>query len=185
MSSHEILESRFVFRGRLIEVLVDRVRLPGGREVDLEVVRHPGAVGVVAVSHGNVLMVRQRRHAVDRELLEIPAGKLDRVHESPEACARRELEEETGYRGTGVELLATFFNSPGFSDEQFHLYLARDPERVSPPPSEDGGEPISVEWLDLDAALQAVWTGRIADAKTIIGVCLAKLLLDPERGAGI
>lgn len=170
--THETLESRQVFDGKVIKVFVDRVLLPGGTQAEREVVRHPGAVGVVALVDGRFLMVRQHRHSVDRELLEIPAGKLD-SGESPEACARRELREETGYSCNKLSLLTTFLTAVGFSDEWIHLYLTLDARAETPPPSDDDGEPISVDWLAPQDAKSAIWDGRLVDSKTIIGLLLA------------
>ncbi len=175
---HEILESRLSFEGRLLRVFVDRIRLPGGEEAVREIVRHPGAVGVVALDgERRLLLVRQNRHAVREDLLEIPAGKLDRPGEDPRECAHRELEEETGYRCSDLEPLISFLPSPGFTDERVHLFLATGLVCAGPPPGSDEGEPLSVEWLELEEAVESVWDGRIADSKTIVGILLVRLRL--------
>ena len=158
---------------------VDTIRLPNGRETTREFVRHPGAAAVVPVNEGAVLLVRQNRHAVGGDLLEIPAGKLDVPGEDPLECARRELREETGYEAGGFESLGSFYTSPGFTDERFYLYLATGLHQVAPAPEEDGGEPISIEWLRLDAALDAVTTGTIVDTKTALGLALVQLRQQP------
>jgi ADP-ribose pyrophosphatase len=160
-------------------VVVDRIRLPHGQAAVREIVRHTGASAVVPVRDGAVLLVRQNRHAVGASLLEIPAGKLDVAGESPEECARRELIEETGFRAGTLERLGTFYSSPGFTDEAFHLYLAGDLEEAGPPPEHDEGEPITAEWLSLDDALAALDDGRIVDAKTALGLALVKLRAAP------
>ena len=122
--------SRTLFDGRLVRVVVETW---GSRE--REVVRHPGAAGIVALtSDGEVVLVRQRREAVRQDLLEIPAGILDVPGEAPADCARRELVEETGYRAASVSHLASILTSPGFTDERIELFLARD---VAP-----GGEAV-------------------------------------------
>lgn len=169
----EVVDSRSVFKGRLLEVVVDVVRLPSGELAEREIVRHPGAAAVVALQGDRVLLVRQNRHAVGRDLLELPAGKLDRKDEDPSSCARRELQEETGYRAGGLEVLGSFLTSPGFSDERVHLFLASAVEKAGPPPADDEGEPIHSEWLTLRAAREAVIAGEIEDSKTIIGLLLA------------
>lgn len=163
--------SQQVFSGKILDVRVDRVRLPSGEEASREVVSHPGAVGIVAVDAGKVLMVRQYRHAVESELLEIPAGKLDRADEDPGDCARRELEEETGYDARMIPL-GTFYNSPGYSSELFHVFRAAEIHRVSEPPTADEGESLASEWVAWAEALDMVSDGRIRDAKTIIGLLL-------------
>lgn len=171
--SHEIVESRPVFRGKLLEVFVDKIRLPDGSVGSREIVRHPGAVAVVAVQDGKVLLVRQNRHAVGEDLLELPAGKLDLPGEDAVGCAQRELEEETGYRATALQPLGSFLPSPGFSDERIHLFLAERVIESQPPARADEGEPISSAWMDFPEALAAVRTGIIQDSKTMIGLMLA------------
>ena len=174
-TNHEVIESRSPYQGSFFSVQVDRIRLPNGREASREIVRHPGAAAVVPFRDGAVLLVRQNRHAVGSDLLEIPAGKLDVPGEDSLDCARRELKEETGFEASMFESLGVFYSSPGFTDERFHLYLATGLERVGPAPEHDGGEPISAEWLRLDAALNAVRTGEIVDAKTALGLTLTAL----------
>lgn len=167
------LSSEVVFKGGLLEVLVDEVQLPDGSTTEREIVRHPGAVGVVALDEGKVLLVRQHRHAIEEDLLEVPAGKLD-SGEDPEECGRRELLEETGYEAADLEHLTTFLTSPGFSDERCHLYLGRSLVRRSDPPDNDDGEPISIEWLEFGEAIRLVEAGEVTDSKTIIGLLLAR-----------
>lgn len=180
MSGHETVSSKSVFRGKIIEVFVDRIRLPDGSGAERETVRHPGAVGIVGIHDGRVLMVKQVRHAVGRELLEIPAGKLDEAGESPEDCARRELEEETGYEAENLEKLVTYVASPGFTDEAVHVFLSTKLTRISDPPSDDEGEPISIEWIPVDDIPSAIEAGRVIDAKTIIGLLMFRLRLGEE-----
>jgi ADP-ribose pyrophosphatase len=170
---HQLISSKTVFKGGLLEVLVDEIKLPDGSTRKREIVRHPGAVGVVALSGDGVLLVRQNRHAIDDDLLEIPAGKLD-AGEDPEKCGRRELLEETGYEAAEVERLTTFLTSPGFSDEKVHLFLTTSISRRSDPPEADEGEPISIEWLPFDDAIAQIQEGKIVDSKTIIGLLLAR-----------
>jgi ADP-ribose diphosphatase len=174
-TNHEVIESRSPYQGSFFSVQADRIRLPDGRETTREFVRHPGAAAVVPVRDGAVLLVRQNRHAVGADLLEIPAGKLDVPGEEPADCARRELREETGFEAGVLESLGVFFSSAGFTDERFHLYLATGLEQVAPAPRDDGGEPISSEWLRLDAAVDAVTRGEIVDAKTALGLVLVQI----------
>jgi ADP-ribose pyrophosphatase len=178
-ADHEVLESSTPYAGGFFRVVVDRIRLSGGRTTTRETVRHPGAAAVVAVREGAVLLVRQNRHAVGADLLEIPAGKLDAPGEGPAACAARELEEETGYRAGALEAMGVFYSSPGFTDERFHLFLATGLEPSGPPPDHDGDEPIATEWLPLDEAVEAIGNGGIVDSKTALGILLATLRSQP------
>jgi ADP-ribose pyrophosphatase len=159
----ELPEVEQVFRGNLI-----RVEVWSGRR--REIVRHPGACAVVAVTEGgDVVLVRQIREAVGEAPLEIPAGVLDVKDEQPGECAARELLEETGFRaGEPVEPLGVFYSSPGFTDERVHLFLARDV--VSEEGAKAGLEVVS---MPLDEAAAAVRDGRIRDAKSAIGLLLA------------
>jgi ADP-ribose pyrophosphatase len=162
------MDRRSVFVGRKIEVVVDAVTLPNGRAAEREIVLHPGAVAIVPVpASGRVLLVRQYRHAVGGELLELPAGTLE-PGESPDACAERELAEETGCRARSLRLLTAFWSSPGILRERMHLYLAEGLDRV--PTRRDEDEVIHVEEFALADALELVRGGRIADAKTIAGL---------------
>lgn len=180
VSDHEVISSEQVFDGRVVKLFLDRVRLPDGREATWERVAHPGAVGIVPLADGEVVMVRQYRHAVRGVLLEIPAGKLD-SGQSPGETARRELAEEVGLGAGELTKLAEFYNSPGFSGEYFHLYLARD---LSPTPGEpEPDEFLQVVRVGLDEAVAMVSTGRIRDAKTIIGLTLTRMFLGGQADA--
>jgi ADP-ribose pyrophosphatase len=160
----EPLESREAFHGKLIRVQVET--WPQGER---ELVRHPGACGIVAVTaDGDVLLVRQAREAIRRQILEIPAGILDVPGEQAAACAARELEEETGYTATDVQPLAVIHTSPGFTDEVIHLFTAG---------AEPGGDPehgIEVVKMPLAEALAAIRDGTITDAKTVAALLLAE-----------
>jgi ADP-ribose pyrophosphatase len=165
------LSSETVYTGKIITVRHDTVRLPDGREATRDVVEHPGAVAVVPVTgDGKVVLVRQYRHPVARLLLEVPAGKLDKG-ERPEDCARRELEEETGYQAGSLEHLATFFTAPGFSDEQMHLYAARDLRKTSQNTDQD--EFIDIEYYTPAQIRKLLADKEISDAKTLVGLLLA------------
>jgi len=173
MPQHEVLNSQVPYQGGFFRVVVDTIRLPGGRVTKREYIRHPGAAAVVAVGGGSVLLVRQNRHAVGDDLLEIPAGKLDMPGESPMDCARRELAEETGYGAGSLAPLGAFWVSPGLTDERCHLFLATEVVADSAAPDNDDGEPIAVEWLPLGEAVAAIGT-RIVDAKTALGIALVQ-----------
>lgn len=166
----ERLRGEVIFEGRMLRVERDTVRLPNGLETSREVVRHPGAVGIIALLDQQVLLVRQYRYAIAQKTLEIPAGKLD-PRETPLDCAVRELREETGYRGT-MEHISTFYTTPGFSDEVMHLFLAQD--LVWDPLAQDEDEFIEVERIPWDEAVQRAEQNGFKDAKTVLGVLLVK-----------
>jgi 8-oxo-dGTP pyrophosphatase MutT (NUDIX family) len=164
-----------LFAGSLIRVARATFEDPGGERFDREVVHHPGAVVVVPLSErGTVLMVRQYRAAVGAELLEVPAGKRDVEAEPTEVTAQRELAEEVGRRAGRLELLARFYNSPGFCDEHTWLYLARDLREVPTDPQGAEERRMTVEEVALADTPALVATGEIVDAKSIVGLCLAR-----------
>lgn len=175
----EVLTSAAAFTGALSNVRVDRVRFADGSEADREIVEHPDAVGIVALdADGKVLMLRQYRHAVGERLLELPAGKLDVRGEDPVAAARRELQEETGYRAGRMDHLLRFHNSAGWTDEATTLYLAEGLEEAGVPVSftaQHEEADMEVEWVPLDEAVSMVASGEIRDAKSIIGVLMTRL----------
>jgi len=157
-----------VRRGFRVEVSHERVTLPNGRRVDLDIVRHPGAAAVVPfASDDEVLLIQQYRHAAGGTILEVPAGKLD-PGEAPERCAARELEEEAGHRAGRLEALASIFTTPGFTDEVIHLFAAHDLVPVDTRPEDD--EVIEVIRVPLAEALDLVWRGELRDAKSALAL---------------
>jgi ADP-ribose pyrophosphatase len=165
------LESQQIFSGKILNVRLDRVLLPDGSESTREVVDHPGAVAVVPVTDdGRVILVSQYRYPVEQVLLEIPAGKLDRG-ENPDDCARRELEEETGFVAGRLEKLTSFYTAPGFSNEIIHLYLAKD--LVKAVQKLDGDEFIDVEIYSAAKLKELIASQAIKDAKTLLGLFMA------------
>ncbi len=164
------IESRRIYEGRALKLRVDTVVLPGGRVSSREIVEHSGAVAIVPLDSGmNVLMVRQYRKPVEQPLLEVPAGGLDEGEE-PEACAHRELREETGYLAARMEALASFFTTPGFCDEVMHAFLATGLTPGVADPDED--ENIEVVPVPLDRVLSMIQQGEIRDAKSIAALLL-------------
>ena len=162
----EFESSRRVFDGKLIKVDVEQ--WPSGER---EVVKHPGACAVVAITpEGEVLLVRQFREAIRQELLEIPAGIVEEG-ETAEECAARELLEETGYRATKMEHLGTIYTSPGFTNEKIELYRANaEPARDA---NEDGVEVVA---MPLARALESISRREFKDAKTVSGLLLLSSL---------
>ncbi|SIQ32377.1 ADP-ribose pyrophosphatase [Paenibacillus macquariensis] len=161
------LSTQPIFEGRIISLQVDTVRLPDGKTATREVVRHPGAVAVLALRDGKMLVVDQFRQPMGRCEIEIPAGKLE-PGEDPYAAAVRELEEETGYRCGEIKLLQSFYTSPGFADELIHLYVTEDLVIGEMAPDED--EFLEVSEITLEEAYRYIQETRISDAKTIMAV---------------
>jgi len=161
------LESRRVYEGRLVNLRVDKVMLHEGRETTREIVEHPDCVAIVAIdAEDNVILVRQFRHAVARELLEIPAGGIE-PGEEPLQSALRELEEETGYIAGRMERLGGFYSSPGYSTEFLHLFLAT---KLEPSPSRaQKDEIIEVVPIPLKQVRSLIISGELQDGKSIAG----------------
>lgn len=174
----ETLSSRQLFRGKLLRLRMDTVRLPDGAEATREIVEHPGAAAVVPLTDsGQVLLVRQWRHPVGRLSLEIPAGTLDGT-ESPEACAERELCEEIGYFPGTLQRLGGIYVSPGYSDEIIHVFMAGKLQPADQRPDPD--ENLQTVTMPLAEAVAACADGRLSDAKTITALLLTWQRLQAE-----
>jgi ADP-ribose pyrophosphatase len=164
----------------VVNLDVETVTLPNGATVDLEIIRHPGAVAVVPLKDdGTVLLIRQYRHAAGGYIYEVPAGKLD-PGEEPRHCAARELEEEVGHRASCLTHLLSFYTTPGFTDEVIHLFLATG---LTPGTQKlDHDEVLDVVEMPLDETVQRIADGTIRDGKTIIG--LQTVYLSRQRHGG-
>ena len=163
---------RNIYKGKVVTLDVDRVRLPNGVMVDLEVVRHPGAAAIVPLKEdGTVILIRQFRHAAGGFIYEIPAGKLH-SGEDPLECAARELEEEVGYRAGKLELLSSIFTAPGFTDEVIHIYKAT--ELTKGRQQLDRDEVLEIIEVSMHDAIEMIRTGAIRDAKTMVGLQLVR-----------
>jgi ADP-ribose pyrophosphatase len=176
--SYTHLDSRELARGGFLTFVEERFTAPDGEVFTRWVVRHPGAVVAVALMDGprgpEAICVRQFRAAVRRDMLELPAGKLDVEGEDPDAAMVRELAEEIGRRPGRLVKLASFWNSPGFCTELTHVYLALDLEECeAPEPAKAEERHMTIETVPLADVDRLVAEGAIADAKTIIGLCLA------------
>jgi 8-oxo-dGTP pyrophosphatase MutT (NUDIX family) len=164
---------RSIHRGRIIELVDADFVSPEGEAFDREIVHHPGAVSVVPLlDDDTVVVVRQYRAALDAELLEIPAGLRDVDGEPPEETARRELIEEVGYAAGKLELLTSFHNSAGFSDEVCTVYLGLELSEAATDLQGLEEQHMTVEHLRLDDVPDRIARGEITDAKTIIGLLL-------------
>ncbi len=155
-------------QGFRVTPTTERVLLPNGTLLELDIVRHPGAAAVVPfVSEHDVLLIRQFRHATDGMILEVPAGKLD-PGESPETCAARELAEEAGQRPGRLVQLGALWTTPGFTDERITLFAAFDLTPVPRNPDDD--ELIEILRVPLADALRLVWSGELSDAKSALAL---------------
>lgn len=162
-----------LYKGKLLDVVLEKVMLPNGRIKDREIVRHPGAAAMVPLlDDGKVVLVRQYRHAVGEFLWEIPAGTLE-ADEDPLGCARRELVEETGYEATRLDELAEILPAPGYTDERIHIFLATGLTSVGQKLEDD--EVLEHQPIPFDTALEMITNGKIQDAKTIAGLLLTSM----------
>jgi ADP-ribose pyrophosphatase len=175
------LGERSIYQGHVISLGVGEFEAPDGHRFERDVVHHPGAVSVVPLlDNGDAVLVRQYRAALDRELLEIPAGKRDVEGEDPVVTAQRELGEEVGLRAAHLDLLAEFYNSPGFSDEHSYTYLATGLTSVAAAP--DGAEEreMQIEHIALSSVPDLIASGDLVDAKSIIALLLTRERLKQE-----
>lgn len=167
----DLIESKVVYRAHRFVLRNDRVHTPNG-VIDLDVVEHPGSVALVPVdADGRIYFVRQYRHAAGMETLELPAGTLEQG-EAPEACAAREIREETGMAAATLKKIGAFYLAPGYSSELMHVFLAGD--LTHNPLEADADEFLSVEKLPLDETLRRAEAGQFADAKTLAALLLAR-----------
>jgi 8-oxo-dGDP phosphatase len=170
-----VVSSSEPFRGRLVTVRADQVRMPASNVAEREVVLHPGAVAVLALDDaGRVLLIRQYRHPVSRLLWEIPAGLRDVTGEPSWHTARRELLEEAGYRARDWRVLADYYSSPGFTTERLRIFLARELEFVPAGerdfvPEDEEAELVPA-WLPLDEAVCKVLAGELHNGTTALGI---------------
>lgn len=154
-----------VFKGKILDLRIQTVELPNGSISTREIVKHPGAVAILAFKDEDTLiMVEQYRKALERELLEIPAGKLE-IGENPEECAKRELEEETGYKSKTMEFLGKICTAPGFCDEVIYIFKAKD--LYEGKAGGDDDEFINVKELKIGEIIKKIKSGEIIDSKTI------------------
>lgn len=172
----ELLKSEVLLKGRVFAIRRDYLKTPDGRETKLEIIEHGGSVVIIPVDeNGDVLLVRQYRHATGGDLLELPAGTLDK-DEDPEVCAAREIREETGKAAMSLKKLGEFYLAPGYSDEFMIVYLAT--ELSDSPLDADDDEFLSVEAVPIAEAIRMAERGQIPDAKSLAALFLAKPSLE-------
>ncbi|MGY8750712.1 MAG: NUDIX domain-containing protein [Fidelibacterota bacterium] len=173
LKEHKITSNQ-IFSGKLIDLYLDNVRLPNGKKSTREWLDHPGAVCLVPIlNNGDILLIRQFRYGPRQEFIEIPAGKIDK-NEEPLECGFRELEEETGYKSNKLTFLTNIHPAIGFSNEKMWMYLAEELELSERKLDED--EFLELLPTPLNMALKWVFSGKITDVKTIIGILWVKEL---------
>ncbi len=173
------MKSDKLYEGKLLNLRVDTVEIPDKKYSKREIVEHPGGVAIIPITNDNcIILVKQYRKAVERFLLEIPAGKLE-INEEPRETAIRELKEETGFEAKKLEYLLEFYTSPGFSNEKIYLFLAAD--LIEGESNPDVGEFIDIEKHSIDDLVKMVERGEIVDSKTIIGINFAKKYIDKKQ----
>lgn len=164
------IKTEQIFSGTVVNLQVDEVMLPNGKTSKREIVKHPGAVAIIAVTpEKKIVLVEQYRKAMERVLVEIPAGKLEKG-ETPYNTAMRELEEETGYGCDSLNLVTSFYTSPGFSDEIVHVYEAKNLYKKENPAGLDEDEFVNVMEVSMDEALTLISEKKIYDAKTVFAI---------------
>jgi len=172
----ELIGSETLLKGRAFTIRRDHLKTPDGRETKFDIIEHGGSVVIVPVDdEGNLLFVRQYRHAAGIDLLELPAGTLEE-NEDPALCAAREIREETGFAADEIQKIGDFYLAPGYSTEFMHVYLARGLRHD--PLEADADEFLSLEKIPLAEAIHKAERGEIPDAKTLAAMLLARKYLE-------
>ncbi|HLS65524.1 MAG TPA: NUDIX hydrolase [Pseudogracilibacillus sp.] len=170
------IETEQIFQGNIISVQIDKVRLPDGKTSSREIVKHPGAVAIIPVTNENeIIFVEQYRKPLERSIVEIPAGKVER-NEAPEVTAKRELEEETGYTTNELKYITSFYTSPGFADEIIHLYYTNTLSKLEKRVKGDEDEFVEIVTLTLEEAEQYIREKKIYDAKTMYALLYLRMM---------
>lgn len=164
-----------IYDGKILNLKVETVEIPGKKYSKREIIEHPGGVGIIALTEDNhVVLVKQYRKAIEKPLIEIPAGRLE-VNEEPIETAKRELKEETGYITEDLKYLLEFYTSPGYCNEKIYLFLAKGLTKGET--SFDDGEYCETLTYSIDELCKMIDRGEIMDSKTIIGIYYVKQLL--------
>ena len=170
--NYRIISTKNIYHGRIFDITRTKLAMPGGTSFLRETVVHPGASAVIAqVTKDKIILIRQLRYATGQSIWEIPAGTLDKG-ESPLTCARRELEEETGFAARSFRKLVVFYTCPGFCTERIHLYLATGLRHSDKGLKQDADENINCRVFSRHQAQDMLRRGRIKDAKTLVGLML-------------
>lgn len=173
------LKSTDIYKGKVIHVTEDEVQIENGTTSIRECVHANGGVAILAFIEHKLLFVKQYRYVVDAPTIEIPAGKIE-IGEALSVCALRELEEETGYGAKKIEKVISFYSTPGFCNEELHIFLAHDLYKLQHPKAMDDDECIEVLLIDPKEAYQMIKEGVIKDSKTIIAI--QHVLLEGWKG---
>lgn len=172
------ISSDKIYTGKVVSLRLDTVEIPGKGYQKREIVEHGGAVGIVALTEDKkLILVKQFRKPIEKVIWELPAGKLE-IGENPKECAIRELKEETGYSAENIKLIHKFFTSAGFSNEKLYIYLATGLTKGDTHFDED--EFLDIFEVDFNEAYDLVLNNEVEDAKTSIGILLAKELIEKE-----
>jgi ADP-ribose diphosphatase len=172
----ELIKSETILQGRAFKIRRDYLKTPHGQEIRLEIIEHGGSVVIIPIDHeGNILFVRQYRHATSQEMLELPAGTRDN-DEPYEVCAAREIREETGMEAGKLEKVGEFYLAPGYSTEFMAVFLATDLKHN--PLDTDEDEFLSVEKIPLRKAMEMLEGGEVKDAKSLAAFLLARSHLE-------
>lgn len=175
MFEEKTTQTKVIYEGKVVQLQVDDVLLPNGKEAKRELIKHPGAVAIIPITKDKkIVMVEQYRKPLEKSIIEIPAGKLEKG-ESPEITAVRELEEETGYTTKKLTKVTSFYTSPGFADEIMYIYVSDELEKLDFPPALDEDEFVEIHELTLAEAKQYIQEQRIHDAKTIYAILYLEL----------
>ena len=181
MSFETVLASERVYEGHIVNLRVDQIRTPTGLEALREIVEHRGAVAMVVLDDQlRVILVKQYRHAVGAETIEVPAGTLDTVDEDPLEAAQRELREETGFRAVKIEPIGGIYPSPAWSTEYIHFYLMTD--LIPGPSATEADEAIEMLRVPLPETIEMIRSGAITDGKSVSALLLAEAWLRFKEG---
>lgn len=170
------MKSDKIYEGKILNLRVDTVEMPDKKYSKREIIEHPGSVAVIALtSEDSMVLVKQYRKAIEDFLLEIPAGKLE-LNEEPRETAIRELREETGFESSKLTYISEFYTSPGYSNENIHLFLAEDLKRCQTMIKSE--EFLEIVELPVEKLIKMIKRGEILDGKTIIGIFIAQRLMN-------
>ncbi len=169
----KLLQREKKYHGKIIDLTVDHLQYPSGNQTLREIIEHPGGAVVLCVfENSDILLVKQYRHPFAKEVIELPAGKMD-SNEDPLLCAQRELREETGYRATQWSKLTSIYTTPGFCNEILHIYLAQEMHLHEQGQAlEEGEASIQLLRAPMQEAIAMIERGEIVDGKTIVGIML-------------